>query len=203
HRFFVLARLFLVLLLGCHDRDGEHADHDHAEEHARAFTTFGERAELFIEIPTLVVGHAVTPEAHVTLLEGYVPAAEGRIALELSGGGLPSERFEAAPSEPGMFRPSVEPAHAGERSLAVVITRSDQSERHELGQVVVYPSAEAAEGAPPIEEPEGIAFLKPQQWRMDFAVERVTRRRLRPSFEAYGTLVPRAGGAVDVTAPLA
>jgi cobalt-zinc-cadmium efflux system membrane fusion protein len=124
----------------------------------------------------------------------------------LSGGGTPEERFAIeSPTVPGIFRPVARPKHAGARALSLLLESDPLSDAHVLGEVTVFPDADAAAHAAP-SEPEsggGISFLKEQQWPIDFATAEATERTLRPSLAASGMVRARADGEVHVTAPVA
>ncbi len=168
-------------------------------------THFTERTELFVEFPALVRGLESPFAAHVTRLDDFKPLPAGRVAVTLSGGGAPEERFEAtAPTVPGIFRPVATPAHAGDRDLAITIEGEGFSDRHDLGQVVVYgdvsdPGATES-GAPEARRPT-TTFLKEQQWRLPFATAEVGERAIRASLRAHGVLRPRSDGEARIAAP--
>jgi biotin carboxyl carrier protein len=174
----------------------------------RSITHFTEATELFVEFPALVAGAPSPFAAHVTLLGDFKPLASGRVEVVLSGGGLPEERFNATePTVPGIFRPVAEPAHAGERDLAVIVDRGNGSEdRHMLGRMPVYDSvadAAARASSEDAAQASAIPFLKEQQWQMEFRSDVARTHSLRTSVLAYGSVRARAGGEAHVTSPLA
>jgi hypothetical protein len=191
------------------DRAAARAPHRdaQAERPVESITRFTEATELFVEFSALVAGEPSPFAVHLTTLDDFRPLASGRVTVVLSGGGLPEERFAvSAPAVPGIFRPVVEPEHAGERDITVVIRDDASEDRHELGRFPVYGSvAEATpasidEAAPPAST---IRFLKEQQWRTDFRTEAVQTHPLRASVLAHGSLRARAGGDARVTSPVA
>ena len=186
------------------EKGGGGHGHAHAED-ATAFTHFSAHTELFVEVPPLVVGGEAELAAHFTRLSDFRPLTTGRVEVELSGGGDPERVRVDAPAVPGIFRPVLKPKRAGKRRLVLRVSDGDLNAEHDLGPIEVFATAEAAKKAKPPEAEESgeISFLKEQQWKMEFATADVTRRAVRPSFEAYGTLRPRADGEAHVTAPLA
>jgi membrane fusion protein, heavy metal efflux system len=64
----------------------------------------------------------------------------------------------------------------------------------------VYPTAEAAVAAIEENEEGATAFLKEQQWTLDFATMRVDERARRDVIVVPATIEPRTGGSVDVRA---
>ena len=67
---------------------------------------------------------------------------------------------------------------------------------------MVYASEQEipAAGEKPAEDQ--IAFLKEQQWTLDFATARAAKRSMRESIVVSGDVRPRSGGEVDVAAPV-
>ena len=169
-------------------------------------THFTDHTELFVEFPALVRGLESPFAAHLTLLDTFKPLGAGRVAVVLSGGGAPDERFEVDKATvPGIFRPVATPEHGGSRALSVTIEGDGFTDRHDLGTVEVYPDlATAIKAAPAEPDHQGpaITFLKEQQWRVPFATAAVTERAIRQSLRAHGVLRARSDGEAKVAAPL-
>lgn len=209
----LLAVALTFALAACHDPDdghahddgGGHADHGAAAERPGASVThFGDRTELFLEYPVLVRGEESRFAAHLNDLEQFKPLAKGRVEVVLSGGGAPDERFEVTDPNPvGIFRPIVKPAHPGKRRLVLSVDGPAGKDRHELGEVEVFPSiAEAMKVEEPEERPGLVPYLKEQQWRTEFATAPAVETQLRPSVLANGALRARADGESRVAAPV-
>jgi membrane fusion protein, heavy metal efflux system len=209
----------LLLLGACHalEHVGDHEQHHDgghgqgrgpADEDARpalSFTHWTERTELFIELPALVVGMESPCAAHVTVLDGFVAPASGRVTVILRDGST-EERFGSEePSVPGIFRPVALPSAAGPRRLVVEVELHGATDVHDLGEVEVFASEGAArEGIREEPAPVGrIVFLKEQQWPIEFETQVVAEHAFRPSLRATGRLRSRDDGAVVVTAPVA
>ena len=201
-----------MLLAACGPDGAPHSDVEHAGGHdahghgagTLRHTAYGPKTELFAEYPPPVAGTEGTQALHLTRLADWKPLAAGSVAVVLSGGGAPDERFAAeSPAVPGIFRPSVRPAHAGERRLRVEVRAEGIEETHDLGTVRVWPDAAAlAALATPAEGDEGIAFTKEQQWKVDFETAAVTERALRASIPATATLRAPADGEAFLHAPV-
>lgn len=172
---------------------------------ARAGTDDTE-TELFVEFGPLIVGQDTPFAAHLTDCgELWTAVAEGRLEVELGGGGGPVERFVAsAPSVPGIFRPVARPAAAGTRSLRITLTRGARAHVHDLGEIRVWASLKEAQKALGQEAEEGddgsISFLKEQAWRLDFALAEVKEQVLSPTLRVFGELLPRSDGQARVSA---
>jgi RND family efflux transporter MFP subunit len=187
--------------------DHGHGDDDHGHgAGAIAVTHFTPATELFVEFPPLTVGHESGFAAHLTRLQDFRPVAEGSVTVRLSGGGRPDEVFTVdGPSTPGIFRPVAVPRHPGERRLTLRLEAPGFGALHDLGTYIVYPDPESAAAAQPVEEEAGdeISFLKEQQWKVDFATEKVKRRPLYASVRATGVIRARKDGEAVVSAPTA
>ncbi len=224
-RCLALTILALAVLSGCQEGDSHAPSADHARGHAAghsdaheggedhghapgavSVTHFTGKTELFVEYPHLAVGGESAFAAHFTWLKDFKPVTEGKVTVTLHGGGKPDETFEvAAPSSPGIFRPVARPRHAGERLLSLKLESGGDSILHELGQAVVHPTVANAEAAATddAEDPGEISFLKEQQWVVDFMVEPVQMRTLRPSVRANATIRVPANRDVVVSATTA
>src|SRR5260370_30034869 len=162
-----------------------------------------DRTELFMEYPALVAGETGRFAVHYTRLSNFKPVKEGVVEVQLqSADGV--QRFSTTgPSRPGIFGVNVKPAKAGTYTMTVELRSRDLTDKHSLGNVTVY-SDQASASKHPVEkkQEETLAFLKEQQWALDFATEVVSQRSERSGFEVPAEVQPRAGGQGQVTAPL-
>jgi membrane fusion protein, heavy metal efflux system len=207
----LLAAIITAVACHSHDHDDGHGHdqgHEHASEDPRpalSFTHWTDHTELFMELRALVVGQDSPCAAHVTKLEPFSALAKGSVTVLLRGP-AGDERFESlAPSVPGIFRPVAKPAKPGARRLIVEIRGERLATEHDLGDVTVYETVDAARAAIP-EEPEApgrITFLKEQQWPIEFGTAIAEERPLRAALRVLGTIRSRADGDVLVTAPAA
>lgn len=218
---FFLTLLLSASLAACsgdhghpHDAAGGHDDHGAAsaagpDEHGHghgggiSVTHYSPQAELFVEYPPLSKGNESAFAAHLTWLDTFSAVKEGTLVVTLTGGGLPEERVDATVSPtPGIYRPVLTPRHAGKRHLQLTLTAGNRKSVHDLGEVTVYPDADAAAKAlPPEEEDAGlIGFTKEQQWKIDFATVPAETRPLRDSVAVTATIRPRAAGEARLTA---
>lgn len=185
-----------------HTADGGHGDDDHGA--SEVVTLWGETTQLFVEFPSLVAGEESAFAAHLTRLSDHLPIGEGTVVVELVGGGQ-TERFTASdPSRPGIFRPVVRPVTAGERRVTVELTSAFASERHDLGEFTVYGSRQAANRAGAhgaAEDPNEVSFLLEQQWPIDFRIEQIIDRSMRPNVPAFAHFDLPAGSENFATAP--
>jgi RND family efflux transporter MFP subunit len=161
------------------------------------------RSELFMEYPPLVEGATSRFAIHFTDLATFEPLRAGRAEVRLDGAG--GEAFVVdAPGRPGIFGVDVTPSRAGRYRLQVVLDAPGLADRHDLGEVAVLaPGAAEALHAHEEAEDGSIAFLKEQQWTLDFATVRAGARRIAESLVIAAEIEPRTGGRADVATPVA
>jgi hypothetical protein len=141
-------------------------------------TVWTDRTELFMEYPPLVAGAQVRFAIHLTDLADFSPVREGRVVVRFEGETI--ERFEVeGPSTPGIFGVDVTVPAARRYQLAVELHGARLSDEHRVGAVTVYPTAEEAIAAIGEDEEGATAFLKEQQWTLDFATAVVDDRARR------------------------
>lgn len=170
-----------------------------------AVTQWTAKTELFAEYPPLVVGQTSRFAIHLTRLDTYKALTAGRVEVRLGGGSGADEVFAVdGPSRPGIFGVNVTPAREGAREMTIVLRLPGLEDEHRVGPVTVFRdrAAALAAPAPPESAVETIAFLKEQQWALDFGTTVVTTSAVRESVRVPAVIAPRPGGAADVVAPL-
>lgn len=159
--------------------------------------------ELFMEYPALIAGQTSRCAVHFTRLDNFKPMKAGKVEVKLEDAGGSESFFSPVPSRPGIFGVDVKPGRAGEYRMIVRVESADLRDSHDLGTVIVYADEAAAAKHPRAkQQEETIAFLKEQQWSLDFATEVSAERSERASFVAAAEVRPRAGGQGEVTAPI-
>lgn len=212
-----MKRLLLVVACAnvataCHSHrheNGEATGHGHGvsddDRPMLSFTNWTGDRELFIELRALVRGQDSACAAHVTTLQPFAPLGDGRVVVVLRGPNG-DERFESqGPSVPGIFRPVAKPTATGVRRLLVEVNAAGVTTTHDLGDVTVHDSVAAArrDSRPEPDVPGRIAFLKEQQWPIEFATAVVAERAMRPTLPTSGTIRARSDGELVVNAPVA
>ncbi len=166
-------------------------------------TRWTTRSELFVEYPPLVEGETSRFAIHFTDLSTFEPLLVGRTVVLLTG----AQKLEFAvdaPERPGIFGVDVTPTQAGRFRLELVLDAPGLTDRHDLGEVTVLRTADAASRSVTTEPEDGtIPFLKEQQWALDFATAPAERRQMGASLLLAAEIEPRTGGQVDVTTPVA
>ncbi len=185
---------------------------DHAGTAAEAeswqVTAWGERYEVFPEVDPLIAGAAASAHVHVTVLDGFRPLTDGRVAIVLRDGGG-EQIFEATTAaRPGIFDIEVAPAAAGEYELSFRVGSQAGTEEIRGGAVRVGGASDpggvvrapAPRGA--TEPGEPVPLLKEQQWHTAFATDWVRRGSLPEGARGLARVRPPAGADVTLTANL-
>lgn len=188
--------LFVLLLAGCQKPAVEKAAAQKVEP--ASATDWTERAELFVEYPPLAPGKTSRFAVHLTDLANFHAVAHGAVEVELQQGkGAPEVFRTEAPAKPGIYGVDVTPKTGGPYRMAIRWMDGGKIDRHELGEPEMA-------GHPSREEPkqeETIAFLKEQQWALEFGTAVVEERSLRESLRVPGEVMARSGGEATVVAP--
>jgi membrane fusion protein, heavy metal efflux system len=171
--------------------------------HTDSVTHWTAKTELYLEYPRLIIGHTSRFAVHLTRLDDFKPVDSGRVEIRLGNqDGAPETFVTEAPSKAGIFGIDVRPMHPGVQRMILKLASTNLVDVHDLGTVPVYPDLPAAAKQPSeARKEETIAFLKEQQWSLDFATEVVRQRRERSSLRVPGEIRPRTGGEAEVTVP--
>jgi len=199
--------LILFALAGC-DRDAAHP-HSHGkpkeeEEKAAQVTVWGDRFEIFLEHKFIVADTPTGFVTHVTDLKTLEARRAGKVVFVLrQGDGPATEHVEDAPERAGIYVPKLKFPRAGEWKVGLRIPVDGQESLVDLPPFKVFATKDEALKAPEIEAPEGISFLKEQQWKVLTRTEPVVKRKLVAHLRLPGTVAVRPGSRAAVTPPMA
>lgn len=214
----VLPLLFLALAcsgLGLpdgHDHEGDGA-HGHGEEAEdprpdNAVTLYQGGLELFMEYPALVVGQESPLIAHFTDTrepERFVWVTEGSVVATLRFEDGSEETFTADKLlRNGIFKPIVKPTRSGRASFTLTLSGHPAAGTVEVGEVMVYPTVEAAVAAAPPEEPgePTVGYLKESQWKTTYATAAAEAGSVRAGVRATGEIRAVGGAEAELSAPV-
>ncbi|MFM1770129.1 MAG: hypothetical protein RJA22_2658 [Verrucomicrobiota bacterium] len=202
----IAAGAAVILLVGC-GRAIDHAheeDHHHGEEPKTAqFTVWGEFHEVFAEHHFVVAGTPVKFITHVTDLQTLEPRRAGAIKFVLrQAGDAPLEQVEKEPTRPGIYEAMLTFPKAGEWGLSIAVATEQGEKSVALPPVRVFQTKHDADHAEEAEAPEGISFLKEQQWKVLSKAEPVSRRRVVERLRVPALVTARPGSLGQVTAPV-
>ena len=175
-----------------------HEGHDHSagadaahEDHStESLTLFNDKTELFVEFPTLMLGHTTQFLVHLTNLESYKPYTEGKLTLSLIKGEKGVRQVVDAPERDGIFTPSIMTKEAGIYTLVFDVESKYGKEQFLAKNIRVYKNHEEAEPAKKPEGPEGTSFLKEQAWKIDFAISEAKLSPFQQIIKTTGNLLP-------------
>ena len=197
------ACLFLVIVAtGCQKPSKVATAPQEPEPHPESFTNWTTKTELFMEYPPLVSGQTSRFAIHLTRLDNFKAISKGRVEVRLTGADGKTDVAAAdAPSRPGIFGVDVKTPSAGDYRLAVHFTGEGITDVHDLGEIASSPTKAAATHEHGTATQETIAFLKEQQWTLDFGTAIVEDRQLKSGLRVPAEVIPRSGGQAEVTVP--
>jgi membrane fusion protein, heavy metal efflux system len=206
----IISSLFLFFAVGCkkggsdagagHGHDHGSAGHSHAateEEKTAQITVWSAQYEIFAEHKTSIAGKPTKFITHVSDIKTGEPRRAGLIRFVLNQAGNKFEHPQAAPERAGIYIPAITFPKEGAWKATVVIP-GDNEAIVDLGTIKVYPNADAAAKAEIPEPPEGISFLKEQQWRILARSEPAKKRTLVQRVALHATVVPAPGSKAMV-----
>ena len=192
----------LLVLCGCQKQAEPPKDQAAAEPHPESATNWTTKTELFMEYPPLITGQTSRFAVHLTRLDNFKPVTAGKVEILLLRDGKAAQSFATeSPSRPGIFGVDVKPAAVGDFTLVVRLSGAGLADEHQFNGVAVHDSKTAAIHEHGADMPDLIAFLKEQQWTLDFATAIVEDRDLRSSLRVPAEVRPRSGGEAEVTVP--
>jgi membrane fusion protein, heavy metal efflux system len=199
---FVIAALStcLIVAVGCRHK-GDH-DHEHEDKTAEV-TVWTDRYEVFAEHKAPVVNNPTKFITHVTDLKTAEPRTEGMLKFVLRQGETIFEHPQAAPDRAGIYIPAITFPKTGDWQATLLISTDGSNAVVELGVIKVYADEHSAAHAEFPEPPEGISFLKEQQWKIRSRAEPVTKRKLVARVQVPAEVRAKPGFSATVAAPLA
>ena len=203
---WVIAWVPVLLLAGC-----GHSHHDDASEESEEATVqvthWGDRFEIFLEHSPLVVNTPTTFVTHITEIETGKPRRTGKITFVLRDAGsassAPVEHIEDSPARAGIYLPDLTFPRSGAWTVTILIPYDGGQSALELPPVRVFPSAKELETVEATAAPEGITFLKEQQWKLGIKIRTVEKRRMVERVRVRGKVTAPPQSRAAVTPPLA
>lgn len=199
---FALFTALLVGGTGCRKSTDDHG-HDHGDEPKTAqITVWTDRHEVFAEHHAPVANKATTFITHVTDLHTLEPRREGTVKFVLRQGDTVAEHPQAAPARAGIYLPGIIFPKAGDWQLTLLIPTDGTNAPVELGTIKVYANQHDADHAEIPDGPEGVSFLKEQQWKILSKAEAVTKHRLVERVRVAARVRAKPGFSATITAPV-
>ena len=162
-----------------------------APAYSASLTDWSDKLEVFMEYKMPTPGEEISFGVHVTDLSDFKPITEGTLALIFvnRANGQTSEARAKNPIRDGIFAPKHTFAEPGRYDFGLSLESKKVTDRMDLGTLEVLESL-----APPENNErksvDEVTFLKEQQWKMEFMVERVYVREITHTIAAPGKIVP-------------
>lgn len=176
------------------------------EEEAKTaqVTVWTDRYEIFLEHQFLLVNTPTRFITHVTDLVTLEPRREGSVTFVLQQGtDNPIRHTEPQPARDGIYLPGLAFPRPGLWSVALQIPRGGYEDVVELPPFTVFASPAEIANAPEPEAPEGITFLKEQQWKLRTETTPVHHQQVTEQLRLPGTVSVRPGHRATVAPPVA
>lgn len=200
----VVTFLFLavVALIGCGDGNHDHKTSTGEKPEPLRVTAWSDKSELFMEYDQPRMGEKSGFLVHLTRLSDFKPVTEGGLKLIFTpASGVSSSFTIAEPVRPGIYKTEITLAAPGNYSLKLITDGKGFEDEIPVSDVKVLSKEETSEDGQSAAA-GAIAYLKEQQWVVDFKVEQPVKRNLNSFFNAMGELIPRADAEATVSAPL-
>lgn len=174
------------------------------EEKTAQVTVWGDRLEIFLEHRLLVAGTPTKFITHVTDLLTLEPRRAGPVTFILrQEGQTPIVHEEPAPARDGIYLPELTFPQPGVWMVALRVPLEGTESVVPLPPFTVFASRQETKGAPEPVVPDGISFLKEQQWKILTQTQPVTSRPLVERLRLAGGVAVRPGHTAAVTPPIA
>lgn len=202
-KYMGILMAMLFMLSGCnHNEKGPAAAADDKAEPVKV-TAYSAKSELFMEYDQPVAGEKVGFLIHLTRLADFKPFTEGGLKMVFTpAAGEPVVFSLPAPTRSGIFKVEATLANPGKYALKLITDGKGFADEFTASEVLVL-----NKGEKPIEGHAGgegaIAYLKEQQWIVDFMVAQPVKKDLSSFLSATGELVPVSNAEATVSAPLA
>ncbi len=202
-RAWIILCALLVAACGRLETSQEGAETE-AEEKTAQVTVWSDRFEIFLEYRLIVVNTPTKFITHVTDLTTLEPRREGPLTFILRRDSeAPITHVEPTPARDGIYIPELTFPRPGEWIVSLRIPSAGQEYIVELPPLTVFATREEMAMAPDPAAPEGISFLKEQQWKLSTKTEAVHRRQVIERLRLAGVVSVRPGHRAAVTPPIA
>lgn len=194
--------VLLFMLSGCSKKEQAPAKAGAEKSETVRVTAYSDRSELFMEYDPPVVGEKTGFLIHLTRLSDFKPVTEGGLKLVfIPAAGEPEAFTLPAPARAGIYKAEVALGKPGKYTLKLITDGKGFDDEITVSDVQVMnkgekPAAGYAGGG------GAIAYLKEQQWIVDFMVAQPVKKDLGSFLTTTGELVPMSNAEATVAAPL-
>lgn len=199
-RYAALAFLLIVLIGGCVHKHDEIKTEEHV---AIKRTLWTDKSEIFIEYDAPKTGISTGFLLHLTELKGFKPVTQGVLSLKFTTeSGEPINVMVNAPERPGIYKASVTFKQKGNYTLTGSLEGKSYSDRFVMKDIDVINQNEKHVRKEPEKNGADIAFLKEQQWAVDFMTALPEKRGIYSSFISLGELIPASNADIILSSPV-
>ena len=207
-----LAAVMVVLFLGCpassppDDHGHAHGSGGHGEVPVAQVTVWDERYEIFLEHRYIVANKKVNFVTHITDRRLSEPVREGAVTfIGNNNAPEPFKHIENAPSRDGIYIPTLQFPVPGEWNVSLLIPDGGDQRTVKLPAFQVYATQQDANEAATNREPapDGIDFLKEQQWKIGVVTEAAIRKTVTERLRLAGTVKAAPHRSADITTVVA
>lgn len=192
-----------VLISGCSPSDAVNdSRRNQPADRTAQITVWTDAFEVFAEHPIPVAGKPTPFITHVTDLLTQEPRRDGPVTFRFSQGDVVVDNQQANPTDPGVYRPAILFPKPGIWQVTLIIPGTNTPTILELGSLQVHADPIAAARSTLPVPPEGVTFLKEQQWRILVRTEPVARRPLTERMGVSAQVRSRPGSSAAVVAPI-
>lgn len=178
--------------------------HEGEEEKTAQVTLWDEDFEIFLEHRLLVAGNPTKFITHITHTDTWEPRRQGTVTFVLRHSEDKAiEQVMETPEREGIYIPTLTFPKAGAWGVSLVIPQSGQNKVVEFPPFQVYATSDDAFHADVPEPPEGISFLKEQQWKIVTATSPVVQRAMTEHLRLVGTTAACPEKRASVVPPVA
>ncbi|MDP2853441.1 MAG: efflux RND transporter periplasmic adaptor subunit [Smithellaceae bacterium] len=200
-KYMGILLILLFMLTGCNQKKQDSAAAGDKTEPIRV-TAYSAKSELFMEYDPPVVGKKTGFLIHLTRLIDFKPVTEGGLKLVFTPAAGEPETFTlSAPTRAGIYKIDAAFGKPGKYSLKLITDGKGFGDEITVSEVQVL-----NKGEKPADGYSGgggsIAYLKEQQWVVDFMVAQPVKRDLGSFVTTTGELVPVSNAEATVAAPL-
>ena len=200
-KYMGILLILLFILTGCNQKKQDSAAAGDKTEPIRV-TAYSAKSELFMEYDPPVVGKKTGFLIHLTRLIDFKPVTEGGLKLVFTPAAGEPETFTlSAPTRAGIYKIDAAFGKPGKYSLKLITDGKGFGDEITVSEVQVLNKDEK-----PADGHSGgggsIAYLKEQQWVVDFMVAQPVKRDLGSFVTTTGELVPVSNAEATVAAPL-
>lgn len=191
-----------VLFVSCNSDQNKAAvedEHIHQDFSVTQYTLF---TEIFMEYPSLLVNNEAKFLIHLTDIKNFKAVTKGELNITFSNeNGDQINHTENAPTRPGIYIPVIKFSEPGTYKMEINLNGTQVSDKIIVPNIKVYSGHDEIKHISE-EDSHSISFLKEQQWKIDFANEKVIMRKMQASVITIGEILSKPELFSKVVSPV-